>query len=173
MSRFTRYLRESNLNEFYDEARKLRDALLKHGIIKDRTYHLKKYKCCFKGDDVITYLVYSGECQSRSEAIMTGCSLLMFGVIHHVVDDHQFGDKPLFYRFRQDDGTFRADKRAYQLACRRAVHIHAAMHASGIMIKDREYGVRMFKRCFVARDFIPWLMSQGSSGCLTLIELLE
>lgn len=41
MSRFTRYLRESNLNEFYDEARKLRDALLKHGIIKDRTYHLK------------------------------------------------------------------------------------------------------------------------------------
>eukprot|EP00043_Microstomoeca_roanoka_P013946 m.137245 g.137245 ORF g.137245 m.137245 type:complete len:448 (-) comp15889_c2_seq3:270-1613(-) len=160
MNKFTMSLRASKLDEFYDAAIQLRATLLTDGIIKDRTYHLKKYKQCFKGDDLVSYLVDTGECKTRSEAIMVGCSLLMFGMIHHVVDDHLFADKPLFYRFRMDDDTYQASSREYRLLCRKAVHIHAAMHISGIMIKDREYGSRVFKRCFVPREFIPWLMAQ-------------
>ena len=45
-----------------------------------------------------------------------------------------------------------ADTRAYQLACRRAVHIHAAMHASGIMVKDR--WVKATRRSSMSKDCV-------------------
>ncbi len=45
---------------------------------------------------------------------MIGSSLLMFGVIHHVCDDHHFMDEGLFYRFRQDDGTYQGSNLEYR-----------------------------------------------------------
>ena len=53
----------------------------------------------------------------------------MFGVLHHgagaacfacvtpaVVDDHNFKDEPLFYRFRVDDDTYRGAEPGFMQA---------------------------------------------------------
>jgi hypothetical protein len=94
-------------------------------------------------------------------------------VIHHVADDHLFKDDGLFYRFRRDDNTYQgphgrrsgfrapppppprhgvpflvlacaADTRAYRLLTRRAMHIHAAMHARFVMVTAPPAGASGF-----------------------------
>ncbi|EDQ86445.1 uncharacterized protein MONBRDRAFT_33845 [Monosiga brevicollis MX1] len=176
VNRWTLMLRAADMDGFYDAADQLRSKLLQHALIKDRSYHLKvrtlplacatahlavmKYPQCFKGNELVDYLVYSEECSTRAEATMLGSSFIMFGVMHHVVDDHLFKDEGLFYRFRRDDDTFLADKRSYRILIHKAMHIHASLHASGIMIKDRDYGARTFRRCFIGRELVPWLIVQ-------------
>eukprot|EP00730_Choanoeca_flexa_P001686 TRINITY_DN10744_c0_g1_i2.p1 TRINITY_DN10744_c0_g1~~TRINITY_DN10744_c0_g1_i2.p1 ORF type:complete len:422 (+),score=109.84 TRINITY_DN10744_c0_g1_i2:1278-2543(+) len=178
INKFTLALRGGDIDGFYSLGEKLRNKLQDNGLIKDRTYRLKKYTCCFKGDELVDYLVFSDTCSSRAEALLLGCSLIMYGVIHHVVDDHLFKDEGLFYRFREDDGTYKANKRAYRLLARRALHIHAALHASGTMILDRDYGVRTFRKCFIGQELAPWLMMQelakSKQDAITLAnDLLE
>eukprot|EP00045_Choanoeca_perplexa_P006331 m.53835 g.53835 ORF g.53835 m.53835 type:complete len:438 (-) comp13587_c0_seq1:688-2001(-) len=160
INKFTQALRGGNIDAFYAAGDELRQKLQQNGLIKDRSYRLKKYPQCFKGDEFVDYMVYSETCSSRAEAVLVGCSLVMYGIIHHVVDDHLFKDEGMFYRFRHDDGTLKADTRSYRLLTRKAIHIHAALHASGLMIKDRDYGARTFRKCFIGQELTPWLVVQ-------------
>ncbi|WP_371357521.1 hypothetical protein, partial [Hydrocoleum sp. CS-953] len=40
---------------------------------------------------------------TREEAILMGELMLQQGIIHHVFDEHNFKDEPLFYRFYSDE----------------------------------------------------------------------
>lgn len=40
---------------------------------------------------------------TREEAILMGQLMLEQGIIHHVLDEHNFKDEPLFYRFYNDE----------------------------------------------------------------------
>lgn len=71
--------------------------------IRDRTYHLRNYSTCFVASELIDWFVSSGEAESREQAVELGQLLINTDYIHHVVDEHNFEDAYLFFRFRQDE----------------------------------------------------------------------
>lgn len=52
--------------------------------------------------ELIDWFVSSGEAESRDQAVELGQLLINTDYIHHVVDEHNFEDAYLFFRFRQD-----------------------------------------------------------------------
>lgn len=66
--------------------------------IKDRRFHFKIFKNVFLGSEAVEWLMIN-ERATREEAILMGELMLQQGIIHHVLDEHNFKDEPLFYRF--------------------------------------------------------------------------
>ena len=52
--------------------------------------------------ELVDWLISSGEAEDRRKAVQLGQLLLETDFIHHVVDEHNFEDGYLFFRFRQD-----------------------------------------------------------------------
>ena len=70
--------------------------------IKDRPYHLKTYRRCFVGEEAVRWL--KGYLNiSEEEAVEIGQKLIDEKLIHHVLDEHSFENKYLFYRFYSDE----------------------------------------------------------------------
>lgn len=72
--------------------------------IKDRSFRLKTYHTCFVGSQAVDWMVKRYQCE-RSEAVELGKMLSERGIIHHVIDEHNFKDDYLFYRFYTDETT--------------------------------------------------------------------
>lgn len=70
--------------------------------IKDRKFQFKKFKNVFFGSDAVEWLMIH-ERATREEAVLMGQLMLQQGIIHHVLDEHNFKDEPLFYRFYNDE----------------------------------------------------------------------
>ncbi len=86
---------------------KIRDLVArmreKDGLkIKTRRYKLKLYHRCFLGNEAIDWLVENLNL-TRAKAIKIGQKLIDKKIIHHVTDEHNFKDEPLFYRFYKDE----------------------------------------------------------------------
>ncbi len=74
-----------------------------YGIeIKDRRYLLKIYPNCFVGSEAVAWLMRT-QGINKSDAICIGQIMMKRGLIHHVVDEHDFKDEYLFYCFSQDE----------------------------------------------------------------------
>uniref|UniRef100_A0A061QHS2 Putative rap guanine nucleotide exchange factor n=1 Tax=Cupiennius salei TaxID=6928 RepID=A0A061QHS2_CUPSA len=81
-------------------------------LIRDRKYHadptrqLRTFRKCLVGSEMVEFLLQQGtphvRIHSRSLAIGMWQALMEEGVISHVTNEHQFKDKYLFYRFRED-----------------------------------------------------------------------
>eukprot|EP00049_Salpingoeca_infusionum_P011749 m.206029 g.206029 ORF g.206029 m.206029 type:complete len:427 (-) comp15018_c1_seq5:190-1470(-) len=160
INRFTSALRRHDLESFYQHCVALRLSMKQSGLITSHKYHMKTYKECFVGTELVKLLVESGECASNAEAELVGYSLSMFGVIHHVCDDHMFKNDKLFFRFCQDDGTYDALSKEWRSICATAVHVYALMRQGGVMIQNRDHMFKTHNDCFVAREFIPWCIVQ-------------
>ncbi len=70
--------------------------------IKDRRFQFKLFKKVFLGSEAVEWLMMN-ERATREEAILMGELMLQQGIIHHVFDEHNFKDEPLFYRFYSDE----------------------------------------------------------------------
>jgi hypothetical protein len=70
--------------------------------IQNRTYHLRSYYSCFVASELVDWLIASGEAEDRNHAVQLGQLLIDTDYVHHVVDEHNFQDSYLFFRFRQD-----------------------------------------------------------------------
>ena len=70
--------------------------------IKDRRYGLKTYQQVFTGIEAVAWLM-EREKATRAEAIEIGKIMVKQGIIHHVLDEHDFKDEALFYRFYIDE----------------------------------------------------------------------
>ena len=70
--------------------------------IKDRWYNFKRYPQCFIGSDAVKWLMKNQKI-TREGAIALGQMLIKRGIIAHVVNEHQFEDSYLFYRFKVDE----------------------------------------------------------------------
>jgi potassium efflux system protein len=70
--------------------------------IRDRRRLLARHPRCFVGGEAVAWLMQR-EGLTRGEAIAVGRDLVERGVIHHVLDEHDFRDGPFFYRFRADE----------------------------------------------------------------------
>ncbi|GFS63661.1 rap guanine nucleotide exchange factor 4 [Trichonephila inaurata madagascariensis] len=75
-------------------------------LIRDRKYHVRTFRKCLVGSEMVDWLMHQGaiyvRIHSRSQAVGMWQALMEEGVISHVTNEHQFKDKYLFYRFRED-----------------------------------------------------------------------
>lgn len=71
--------------------------------VKTRRYKLKLYQRCFLGNEAVDWISQRVNI-SRPDAVKLGQQMLDQGICHHVLDEHQFKDEPLFYRFNEDEG---------------------------------------------------------------------
>nr|XP_027316977.1 rap guanine nucleotide exchange factor 4 isoform X2 [Anas platyrhynchos] len=84
----------------------LRNAILSRAphMIRDRKYHLKTYRQCCVGTELVDWMMQQSPCvHSRSQAVGMWQVLLEEGVLNHVDQEHYFQDKYLFYRFLDDE----------------------------------------------------------------------
>ncbi|MEM7064310.1 MAG: hypothetical protein AAF572_14235 [Cyanobacteria bacterium P01_B01_bin.77] len=71
-------------------------------VIKDRRYKLKIYPKCFVGSEAVQWLMLNFNL-TLDDAIRIGQRMLERKIIHHVVDEQDFKNDYLFYRFYTDE----------------------------------------------------------------------
>lgn len=84
----------------------LRIAILSRAphMIRDRKYHLKTYRQCCVGTELVDWMIQQTSCvHSRTQAVGMWQVLLEDGVLNHVDQERHFQDKYLFYRFLDDE----------------------------------------------------------------------
>ncbi|KAM3607991.1 uncharacterized protein V6R79_017323 [Siganus canaliculatus] len=84
----------------------LRNAILSRAphMIRDRKYHLKTYRLCCVGTELVDWQMQQSSCvHSRVQAVGMWQVLLEEGVLNHVDQELSFQDKYLFYRFLDDE----------------------------------------------------------------------
>ncbi|XP_070436288.1 rap guanine nucleotide exchange factor 4 isoform X11 [Equus przewalskii] len=84
----------------------LRNAILSRAphMIRDRKYHLKTYRQCCVGTELVDWMLQQTPCaHSRTQAVGMWQVLVEDGVLTHVDQEHHFQDKYLFYRFLDDE----------------------------------------------------------------------
>ncbi|KAM4609458.1 rap guanine nucleotide exchange factor 4 [Polymixia lowei] len=84
----------------------LRHAILSRAphMIRDRKYHLKTYRQCCVGTELVDWQMQQSSCvHSRVQAVGMWQVLLEEGVLNHVDQELSFQDKYLFYRFLDDE----------------------------------------------------------------------
>ncbi|XP_072539985.1 rap guanine nucleotide exchange factor 4-like isoform X2 [Salminus brasiliensis] len=84
----------------------LRNAILARAphMIRDRKYHLKTYRQCCVGTELIDWQLQQSSCvHSRAHAVGMWQALLEEGILNHVDQELNFQDKYLFYRFLDDE----------------------------------------------------------------------
>ncbi|KAM6307474.1 rap guanine nucleotide exchange factor 4 isoform 3-T3 [Aegotheles albertisi] len=84
----------------------LRNTVLSRAphMIRDRKYHLKTYRQCCVGTELVDWMMQQSPCvHSRTQAVGMWQVLLEEGVLNHVDQEHHFQDKYLFYRFLDDE----------------------------------------------------------------------
>ncbi len=64
-----------------------------------RSYRLRTYKRCFVGSEAVQWLINNKLANSTEAAELLGNKLLELGFIHHVLYEHPFRNKFLFYRW--------------------------------------------------------------------------
>uniref|UniRef100_UPI003AAC30F4 rap guanine nucleotide exchange factor 4 isoform X5 n=1 Tax=Centroberyx gerrardi TaxID=166262 RepID=UPI003AAC30F4 len=73
-------------------------------MIRDRKYHLKTYRQCCVGTELVDWQIQQSSCvHSRIQAVGMWQVLLEEGVLNHVDQELSFQDKYLFYRFLDDE----------------------------------------------------------------------
>ncbi|XP_068560629.1 rap guanine nucleotide exchange factor 4 isoform X1 [Cebidichthys violaceus] len=84
----------------------LRNAILSRAphMIRDRKYHLKTYRQCCVGTELVDWQMQQSSCiHSRVQAVGMWQVLLEEGVLNHVDQELSFQDKYIFYRFLDDE----------------------------------------------------------------------
>ncbi|XP_058468407.1 rap guanine nucleotide exchange factor 4 isoform X1 [Solea solea] len=73
-------------------------------MIRDRKYHLKTFRQCCVGTELVEWLMQQSSCVlSRAQAVGMWQVLLEEGVLNHVDQELSYQDKYLFYRFLDDE----------------------------------------------------------------------
>ncbi|KAJ8257306.1 hypothetical protein GJAV_G00184180 [Gymnothorax javanicus] len=130
-------------------------------MIKDRRRKLSIVPKCFLGNEFVSWLMESGEISKAEEGVNLGQALLENGIIHHVSDKHQFKNEQVMYRFRYDDGTYKARSEMEDIVSK-GVRLYCRLHSLFTpVVKDRDYHLKTFKSVVPASKLVDWLISQG------------
>ncbi|XP_023691026.1 phosphatidylinositol 3,4,5-trisphosphate-dependent Rac exchanger 1 protein isoform X1 [Paramormyrops kingsleyae] len=130
-------------------------------LIKDRRRKLSVVPKCFFGNEFVSWLLENGEISKAEEGVNLGQALLENGLIHHVSDKHQFKNEQVLYRFRYDDGTYKARSEMEDIMSK-GVRLYCRLHSLfAPVVKDRDYHLKTFKSVIPASKLVDWLLSQG------------
>ncbi|XP_039598447.1 phosphatidylinositol 3,4,5-trisphosphate-dependent Rac exchanger 1 protein-like [Polypterus senegalus] len=97
-------------------------------LIKDRRRKLSIVSKSFFGNEFVSWLIEMGEISKPDEGVNLGQALLENGIIHHVSDKHQFKNEQVLYRFRYDDGTYKA-RREMEDIMSKGVRLYCRLHS--------------------------------------------
>lgn len=76
------------------------------GNVKNQRYHLVLYKKVFVASAFVQWLCSNtAHAATVEEAVAIGELLVASNMVHHAVDDHEFKNEYLYFRYRRDDGT--------------------------------------------------------------------
>ncbi|XP_056444393.1 phosphatidylinositol 3,4,5-trisphosphate-dependent Rac exchanger 1 protein [Gadus chalcogrammus] len=129
-------------------------------LIKDRRRKLSNVPKCFMGNEFVSWLLESGEISKPDEGVNLGQALLENGIIHHVSDKHQFKNEQVLYRFRYDDGTYKARSEMEDIMSK-GVRLYCRMHSLHTpVIKDRDHHLKTFRSVVPGYKLVDWLLSQ-------------
>ncbi|CAK6955095.1 phosphatidylinositol 3%2C4,5-trisphosphate-dependent Rac exchanger 1 protein [Scomber scombrus] len=130
-------------------------------LIKDRRRKLSIVPKCFMGNEFVSWLIENGEISKPDEGVNLGQALLENGIIHHVSDKHQFKNEQVLYRFRYDDGTYKARSELEDIMSK-GVRLYCRLHSLHTpVIKDRDHHLKTFKSVVPACKLVDWLLLQG------------
>uniref|UniRef100_A0A3Q3D5A0 Phosphatidylinositol-3,4,5-trisphosphate dependent Rac exchange factor 1 n=1 Tax=Hippocampus comes TaxID=109280 RepID=A0A3Q3D5A0_HIPCM len=122
-------------------------------LIKDRRRKLSIVPKCFMGNEFVSWLIESGEISKPDEGVNLGQALLENGIIHHVSDKHQFKNEQVLYRFRYDDGTYKARSEMEDIMSK-GVRLYCRLHSLHTpVIKDRDHHLKTFKSVVPASTY--------------------
>ena len=101
-------LNEPIIREEYDWDALVEAMRGEHGVsIASRRYGLKAYDKVFLGSEAVSWLIQY-EKATLAEAIAIGQLMIEQNIIHHISDEHDFKNEPLFYRFYLDENDRRS-----------------------------------------------------------------
>ncbi|KAB1262444.1 Phosphatidylinositol 3; 4; 5-trisphosphate-dependent Rac exchanger 1 protein, partial [Camelus dromedarius] len=123
----------------------------KVNLIKDRRRKLSTIPKCFLGNEFVAWLLEIGEISKTEEGVNLGQALLENGIIHHVSDKHQFKNEQVMYRFRYDDGTYKARSELEDIMSKGALPLP----------RDRDYHLKTYKSVLPGSKLVDWLLAQG------------
>uniref|UniRef100_A0A8C9VUK0 Phosphatidylinositol 3,4,5-trisphosphate-dependent Rac exchanger 1 protein n=1 Tax=Scleropages formosus TaxID=113540 RepID=A0A8C9VUK0_SCLFO len=130
-------------------------------LIKDRRRKFAIVPKCFFGNEFVSWLIENGEISKPEEGVNLGQALLENGLIHHVSDKHQFKNEQVLYRFRYDDGTYKARSEMEDIMSK-GVRLYCRLHSLFVpIVKDRDHHLKTFKSVVPASKLVDWLLSQG------------
>uniref|UniRef100_A0A673VIP1 Phosphatidylinositol 3,4,5-trisphosphate-dependent Rac exchanger 1 protein n=1 Tax=Suricata suricatta TaxID=37032 RepID=A0A673VIP1_SURSU len=133
----------------------------KVNLIKDRRRKLSTVPKCFLGNEFVAWLLETGEISKTEEGVNLGQALLENGIIHHVSDKHQFKNEQVMYRFRYDDGTYKARSELEDIMSK-GVRLYCRLHSLyAPVIKDRDYHLKTYKSVLPGSKLVDWLLAQG------------
>lgn len=92
---------QSNLSKAADLVEKI--STIGGLSVCDRQYHLRTYRNCFVASQLVDWFIEAGLAEDRKSGVKLGQILVDTDYIHHVVDEHNFEDGYLFFRFRKDE----------------------------------------------------------------------
>lgn len=149
------------INEVYLIGEQLREALHDAGLIKNRKYHLRTYRSCIVGKELIDWLVKNKHCDTR-EAAIDGLKILQqHSLFHHVCDDHEIKDEMLFYRFRRDDDTYIEDKDLSLFYRALELYNGLSTRTSGIIRSYQQDG-ELYRNAFQGAEFVDYLLREST-----------
>lgn len=70
-----------------------------NALVARRSFRLFRYRSCFVASEAVDWLVGANKAADRLQGVQLGRLLQASGYVHHVVDDHDFKDEFLFFRF--------------------------------------------------------------------------
>ncbi|XP_053309033.1 phosphatidylinositol 3,4,5-trisphosphate-dependent Rac exchanger 1 protein [Spea bombifrons] len=133
----------------------------KANLIKDRRRKFSTIPKCFHGNEFVSWLMENGEISKAEEGVNLGQALLENGIIHHVSDKHQFKNEQVLYRFRYDDGTYKARSELEDIMSK-GVRLYCRLHSLLTpVVKDRDYHLKTYKSVIPGSKLVDWLISQG------------
>ncbi|XP_012879769.1 PREDICTED: phosphatidylinositol 3,4,5-trisphosphate-dependent Rac exchanger 1 protein [Dipodomys ordii] len=133
----------------------------KVSLIKDRRRKLSTVPKCFLGNEFVAWLLEIGEISKTEEGVNLGQALLENGIIHHVSDKHQFKNEQVMYRFRYDDGTYKARSELEDVMSK-GVRLYCRLHSLYTpVVKDRDHHLKTYKSVLPGSKLVDWLLAQG------------
>ena len=155
-----------DIEEIAREMRSTRGGVL----VKDRYYHLKKYKQVFLGQDCVTWIKEFTHVESREEALRIGNQIMHAGHFAHVANNHNLKDKFLFYRFSTDKEE-KEEEDDFVINSPASVHVKARTNAvveeMNAQIEELNDKLKCIQKEFMLskNDFRRW-------GVVCLLNLL-
>ena len=135
--------------------------------VRDRTYHLRRYRSCFLGCDAVQWLISHGHATDVMSALAIGDDMIRSGLIKHVAGEHMLENKRLFYRFTSVDlsGTLHATNAMLSQQLATALEALEAVEASSDELESRIEGS---EHRLAAADAIA---AHSSRTCTALLVL--
>lgn len=133
-----------------------------HLDIRERWYFFVRFPRCFVGSEAVLWLTrhYS---IPKEIAVMLGNDLIEMSVFHHVLDNWDFRDDYLFYRFYRDEknsvgAPYTREQALAVLMQMKVPQLDSLVvqFYQAVTIQDHRVGLRLFRRCFVGKDAACW-----------------